>query len=439
MGGLGRGALLLLWLVAGLCGAGRAEDGGEDDDGADTEAVVTAPGAAARAAETAEYIPVGREDIEVAVRRGAGYIVANCDEFGRFAYVRFPRAGTGQKRGYNLLRHCGTVYSLGMARAWRDAQEVDGTIRRAVRFLWDNGFIAGVPGQEGMLAIWDIPQKLGLAGGGGARIIAKLGGAGLGLLALAEDRRAGGETTLEQMQALGRFVLFMQREDGGFHSRYLPDTGYDTEFVSLYYPGEAILGLLRLYGLDGDRRWLEAAGRGLHYLASTRKESGEYPEDHWVLIASAEYLRYLPDYADSPVTHAQIIEHATGICRVMLRQQIVRGELAEFGSFRAGGQTCPTATRVEGMLAALEIIPQEQRPLRDLIMLACRRAAEFLVRAQIRDGELAGGMPRGTFVLPEISQEFIISNARLDEVRIDYVQHALSALIMYLAIAEDTP
>ena len=123
----------------------------------------------------------------------------------------------------------------------------------------------------------------------------------------------------------------------------------------------------------------------------------------------------------------------------MQPQQIVHGEPAEFGAFRAGGQTCPTATRVEGMLAALEVIPPEQHPLRDLIILACRRATEFLVRAQIRDGELLGGMPRGTFILPEISQEFVVSNARIDEVRIDYVQHALSAMIMYLAIGEDTP
>ena len=74
-----------------------------------------------------------------------------------------------------------------------------------------------------------------------------------------------------------------------------------------------------------------------------------------------------------------------------------------------------------------------------MLIRACWRATDLLVRAQIWEGELLGGMPRGTLLLPEISQEFKVSNARIDEVRIEYLQNALSAMIMYLAIGEDTP
>jgi hypothetical protein len=51
---------------------------------------------------------------------------------------------------------------------------------------------------------------------------AELGGTGLGLVALAAARETDPKSMpLEQLQALGRFQLFLQRDDGSFvHIRY---------------------------------------------------------------------------------------------------------------------------------------------------------------------------------------------------------------------------
>ena len=50
-------------------------------------------------------------------------------------------------------------------------------------------------------------------------------------------------TTLRE---IGNFILFMQREDGSFRSKYCERHKFAHDFDSLYYPGEAILGLVGL-------------------------------------------------------------------------------------------------------------------------------------------------------------------------------------------------
>ena len=72
---------------------------------------------------------------------------------------------------------------------------------------------------------------------------------------------------LAQLQSLGRFILFLQNADGSFVSKYNPDTGPVGDWQSLYYPGEAALGLIALYELHHSCEWLIAAGKALAYLA----------------------------------------------------------------------------------------------------------------------------------------------------------------------------
>ncbi len=88
----------------------------------------------------------------------------------------------------------------------------------------------------------------------------------------------------------------MQRSDGSFVSKYRIESGPDEHFENLYYPGEAALGFLDLYGVDHSRRWLTAAARALSYPAKSRVGLLVVPLDHWALIATAKLL---PFYAQS--------------------------------------------------------------------------------------------------------------------------------------------
>jgi hypothetical protein len=123
-----------------------------------------------------------------------------------------------------------------------------------------------------------------------------------------------------------------------------------------------------------------------------------------------------------------LIAHAARISRSFLTEQIAEAPGAKLnGGFDPGGRTTPTATRLEGLLATLEFLPADEADLRAQIEAAVRSGIAFLLRAQIAAGPYAGGMPQ-TVLDPSSDPQ---NAGRGADVRIDYVQHALSAWLRY--------
>ena len=120
----------------------------------------------------------------------------------------------------------------------------------------------------------------------------KLGGTGLGLVALLSMEKINpGTTDIETLRKLGEFILFLQKDDGSFYSKYVPSTvGKDDRWTSLYYPGEAALGLVMLYEYDPQPQWINHAVNVLTYLANLRKNDKKVPPDHWALLATVKIL-----------------------------------------------------------------------------------------------------------------------------------------------------
>ena len=118
----------------------------------------------------------------------------------------------------------------------------------------------------------------------------KLGGLGLGLVAMAgyaEEMGSASDQDKKIMNGLAEFILLLQNNDGSFTSAFnweKKEKDYTTN--SLYYPGEASLGLIFLYMFDKNPRWVEACKKALMYLATTRKDQKKVPFDHWALIAT---------------------------------------------------------------------------------------------------------------------------------------------------------
>ena len=87
---------------------------------------------------------------------------------------------------------------------------------------------------DGLLAAWEYNDSTDSKNSG--LQVAKLGGAGLALIALVSLEKAQpGLTSLAYMRQIGEFILFMQKPDGSFYSKYIPQKGgFDKKFVSLY-------------------------------------------------------------------------------------------------------------------------------------------------------------------------------------------------------------
>jgi len=404
--------------------------------------------------------PPARSAIEEAISAAAGYLVRSVDDQGRLEYMRYlggRRAGDS----YNVVRHAGAIYALEQYASYRRASgagivsgpsagEAEDALLRSARHL-SSRYLDAIADGDGAMAVFSLP---------GEEVneehrVAKLGASGLGLVALVAAHRVDPEAVpLATLRRLGEGVLFFQREDGSFHSKYREAKGFDLDFVSLYYPGEAILGLSRLYSVDPDVRWRKGAVEGARFLVSSRLGSRSLPADHWLMIATEELLSDQPGGA--PQLGKAAREHLWELAAQMLGEQeavlaLASGSptrIAEVyvplsevdgpgidvsreltpgaeGGFVLDGRSAPTATRLEGLIAAYSVLedydPQRaQRLVRPLSL-----GVELLLRCQVTEGPARGGVVRS------VDQR---GPGRPGELRIDYTQHALSAWIGYLSV-----
>ncbi len=363
--------------------------------------------------------------LEAYTARASAYLQRQLQPSGQFVYRINTDPTVSVKAKYNMLRHAGAIYSLAMVRGETAHLELDRALVRATEFLMESS-CAPVGDSETMKAIWSRPEIGGFKG----PVQAKLGGTGLGLVALLSvEKIAPGTTPIKDLRSLGRFLLMMQHPEGNFTSKFIPsEGGRQDDWESLYYPGEASLGLVMLYERDRDPQWLDCAGRAMEYLARTRAGQTRLPADHWALLATARLLPHV-----NSARRSRLIEHAIGLCESILRERFSgAGDRLRHGGFMADGRTTPTATRLEGLLAALTFLPDGPTRLRERIAEAVHPGIDYLMRSQIKTGRHAGGVPRAIAQLPDDHPNFSRSfNIRAGEVRIDYVQHALSAMVQY--------
>jgi len=350
-----------------------------------------------------------RTQVSRAIALSADYLIRSCGPDGKFVY-QVDIASGRESRLYEVVRHAGAMYALGMLEHFQPDQRAADALVRAGAFLRRN--YIGPGGHEGTLAVYSNPKPQGS--------LPVLGGVGLGLVALAAMNEVKPHSApLDDLQALGRFALSVQKSDGSFN----PDPAHNSpvRVDSAFYPGEAALGFITLYETDHSPEWLMAATRVLSYLARQRAVQSTAPVDHWALIATARLLPYC-DPGPCSAFREELLAAGVQNCAQILKEQINRpGDNASDGAFDEFGRTTPIAARMEGLLAALEFLPDSQAKLRAEIHSAVTRGIAFLLRAQIQSGAYQGGMP-GAYskAVPEASQ-----------VRIDYVQHAICAWIRY--------
>jgi hypothetical protein len=339
----------------------------------------------------------------------ADYLERACGPDGKFVYEIDINSGQ-HTASYNIVRHAGAMYALAMLNRSKPNRKAVDAMVRAANFMRQNYIAPGI--RPDHLVVWSEPP--------GQHSEAELGATALGLVALAEMRKIEPKSVpLEQLQALGRFALFLQRENGSFVLMYRPKTGPVEHFHGPYYPGEAALGFIELYEADHSSTWLMAAGKALSYLARSRAEAHNGPPDQWSVIAIAKLLLYCDPEACQGASRGALTQYAAEVCNSIVHEQL-RNPASPFdGAFDPPGQTGGVAARLEGLLAALEFLPKSD--LRETIEAATTRSVAFLLRAQIKSGQFAGGMPGALSTSAPSSSG----------IRVDYVQHALCAWLRY--------
>ncbi|MGJ8622760.1 MAG: hypothetical protein ACSHW1_08280 [Yoonia sp.] len=358
----------------------------------------------------------------IAARLMAIKLESMLDDTGRFTYAYNLDPDVTVASDYNWLRHFGAIYSLTQAYEMKIEGPRYERLAPALSFakIQTFGQVEGLG--EKRLGVWCRPEFETYL----ENSTIKTGGVGLALLVFARAAKLGlAAVELTDLNRLQAYLLEAQKEDGSFHSFFVEGEGFLAGKASLYYPGEAALGLIAHHKLTGSKTSLEAAQDALLYLELCRRTDFTLPPDHWALIASAEILPYVHGEAQM-----RIVDHARRISQDIMQSQVRHTKTLLDGAFTNDGRTTPTAARLEGLSAAATMFHPESEFRSDL-MRAVELGVAFLARATFLDGPNAGAVPGAIGRRPGTSPEDLDFNRGATEVRIDYIQHALSACLGY--------
>lgn len=360
-------------------------------------------------------------------RMAADHLARITDDRGRIRY-HYDVAIDKERDQDNLLRHAGSIYALMQAYgrlhvpAWRAAGE------RAIGYL---------------LRHTEVGTRTGPSGGGRARFVVsqrrtgkvlKLGGSALALIALVEHIAAtGDERYLPEARELARFIVAAQKKSGELAS-YLPYRPGDEvpDRASIYYPGEAILGLVRLHEVDPNPLWLKTARRAANWLIDVRdggKRVDQLVTDHWLMIAMSHLYAATRD--------ARYLEHMKRMtARIALELGATADVAARYpdyaGSVSVPPRSTPSATRAEGLVGAVDACRLahgscEQRMKLLVSLLTHALSTQYTADALYwvpRRKATAGGVAGG---LTDTS------------IRDDFVQHTLSATLGLARLRGEAP
>jgi hypothetical protein len=368
-------------------------------------------------------------DVRSAALAMGRYLARGVDGDGRFRYlVDAPRNRT--LHGYDWPRHAGATYFVAQIAGRTGDPDLRFAALRAASLLRDHALLhCG--------ALRCIGEE--------DATTADVGSTALALLAFVEIVR----TKLDEGYALlvpelAAFLRAQQRPDGELMHLYDRAAGRPIDVQLLYYSGEAAFALSRAHALRGDPRDLEAATRVLTHLVgpawSFFGSRYYWGEEHWTCQA-------MDDLWDRVAATTR--EAALDFCLAWeaYGRKLMHGPgdtpFDADGSYGVGPfvtpRLTPVGSRTEAGLATLEAglrggrSPAELSPLEGQM----RRSIALLLRHQL--GRPGGEDRRYLFADPG-AIDGAMPGSEVDwQVRIDYAQHAGSALLRWLDRAASAP
>src|SRR5690625_4529954 len=223
------------------------------------------------------------EQVYQLILSGSEFLTKQVNKDGKFIYGYFPCFGR-KIPTYNTLRHASTIYSMVEALELTRDEDLLASIQRALNYLATE-IIHLYPQDDGSVLAYnvDINDEI------------KLGANAVSLLAMVKYTEVtGDEQYLSLMESLALGIARMQDAQTGkfVHILNAHDLSVQSEFRTIYYDGEAAFGLMRLYGLTKDPRWLAIVEKGFDYFIAADHWKAH---DHWLSYCANELTLYKPE------------------------------------------------------------------------------------------------------------------------------------------------
>ncbi|WP_018916725.1 UDP-N-acetylmuramoyl-tripeptide--D-alanyl-D-alanine ligase [Vreelandella zhanjiangensis] len=220
--------------------------------------------------------------VETLINDASQFLAAQVQENGSFIYGLHP-CFDREINTYNTLRHTSSIYS--MLEAWEitRSKTLKRAIDNALKYLTTKLLRTWTHKEESVTYLVEINNEI------------KLGGSGVALLALSkyteltEDKRY---LPLMEQIALGIRQLQDPATGGFTHVLNATDLSVKDPFRIIYYDGEAAFGLMRLYGLTQDDRWLAVVEKAFEYFIAKQHWKAH---DHWLSYCVNELTLYRPE------------------------------------------------------------------------------------------------------------------------------------------------
>ena len=349
------------------------------------------------------------------------YINRNILEDGRFCYRQnVDPEVTYDNTIYNSLRHAGTLYAMYLYETMGLETKFHDNRILASKYFIDR-YLKKIDDDKYVVVSYPEEEEIKFT-------IAKTGACGVGLCALCnlyEEKII----ELSVLRGIAEFILSMITEDGNVYAYYnLDKKEIDKEAEAIFYPAEAAAGLMCLYEIDPQQKWLDAVKKIIMYIVTTRKTMDlNIPFDHWsVLVIEKLLTRKLvtPDEAN------QMRSYAEQMSIPALSNQITNSRNSYYGAFKDNIRPCSLGTIMEGLGAIYMCSENEQ--LKAIIFKALAIGCHFLARVQVKTGVMAGGLPNSAnWVKPGVTP-----NASI--IRIDNVQHVVMGWLKFQNILKIT-
>ena len=350
-----------------------------------------------------------------------GYIGRSILENGRFQYQKnIDETISYDNKIYNSLRHAGTLYSMymyekyGLEKRYHD-----------LRILCSNYFMERYLKGAGKnsIAVISIPEEEQIK-----FPIAKTGATGVALCALANlyEEKA---VSIEFLRGMGNFLLSMTSEEGNVYAYYdVEKKEINRTAEALFYPAEAACGLLYLYEVDPQNKWLDTAKKIIMNIISSRQklEMG-IPFDHWSVLAIEKLMKMK---LLTPAETNLVQSYAEQMVIPMLSEQITNSNNIYYGAFKDNVRPCSIGTILEGFASVYECSNNNQ--LKEILFKAIAIGSMFLAKVQVKTGVNAGGMPNSANWL----RPGVTPNASI--IRIDNVQHVVTGWLKFQRILKNT-